>query len=367
MINKTNLLVLALLAGLASSLEHEKPHKDGRCRCICPSLKDALPLFNASQVNELVLNRWADLNNESRSTPTVYPYRQIYIESTEPDACGCDQVVLPRILDDPGVLAVEEALQLEQKFCPRWVDKKYLYLLRIHWWCHLQMCLHVWNSKHDHDQGGGHFDTLHHLPSGPVHGLPSLHLPLLCQAQNIGAIRIQGAAQSGWRKSSPHLLETPFSMICLFKDTGEGIFEPAPTDSELGFVMRTRPLGNSMFHRVGAQQSKWHRTVQEQRRNIYDRHSMLNWVQTRREIEKDDMICIRLKKKCLNKIESQLVLSDWLGSCDFGKGIKMGGMEEKTRHSMMMRLFDRERYVPVSLIECSKTLTQRANKGNVCG
>jgi hypothetical protein len=28
---------------------------------------------------------------------------------------------------------------------------------------------------------------------------------------------------------------------------------------------------------VGRQQDKWKRVVQEQRRNIYDRHTMLNW------------------------------------------------------------------------------------------
>ena len=31
-----------------------------------------------------------------------------------------------------------------------------------------------------------------------------------------------------------------------------------------------------VINRLGTQQSKWKRQVQEQRRNIYDRHSMLN-------------------------------------------------------------------------------------------
>jgi len=31
-----------------------------------------------------------------------------------------------------------------------------------------------------------------------------------------------------------------------------------------------------VLNRVGHQQSKWKRQVQEQRRNIYDRHTMLN-------------------------------------------------------------------------------------------
>jgi len=33
---------------------------------------------------------------------------------------------------------------------------------------------------------------------------------------------------------------------------------------------------NNVLNRVTNQQDKWKRQVQEQRRNIYDRHSMLN-------------------------------------------------------------------------------------------
>ncbi len=33
---------------------------------------------------------------------------------------------------------------------------------------------------------------------------------------------------------------------------------------------------SSVINRVGDQQSRWKRRVQEQRRNIYDRHTMLN-------------------------------------------------------------------------------------------
>jgi len=33
---------------------------------------------------------------------------------------------------------------------------------------------------------------------------------------------------------------------------------------------------SSVLNRVGRQQSKWKNQVQEQRRNIYDRHTMLN-------------------------------------------------------------------------------------------
>ena len=34
--------------------------------------------------------------------------------------------------------------------------------------------------------------------------------------------------------------------------------------------------GGGVLHRVGNQQSKWQKTVMEQRRNIYDRRTILN-------------------------------------------------------------------------------------------
>ena len=35
-------------------------------------------------------------------------------------------------------------------------------------------------------------------------------------------------------------------------------------------------VGSSVIQRLGNTQSRWNSTVQEQRRNIYDRHNMLN-------------------------------------------------------------------------------------------
>lgn len=52
-----------------------------------------------------------------------------------------------------------------------------------------------------------------------------------------------------------------------------------PTDGEPGSAgpphpLRVRP--HNVLGRVGHQQDKWKKQVQEQRRNIYDRHTMLN-------------------------------------------------------------------------------------------
>lgn len=56
-------------------------------------------------------------------------------------------------------------------------------------------------------------------------------------------------------------------MLCLFQDESAG----APAGShQMG--MR----GSNVLNRVGHQQDKWKKQVKEQRKNIYDRHTMLN-------------------------------------------------------------------------------------------
>jgi len=45
----------------------------------------------------------------------------------------------------------------------------------------------------------------------------------------------------------------------------------------IGFIQVSFKRGNSVLDRVGQQQSKWQRNVQQQRRNIYDRRTMLKW------------------------------------------------------------------------------------------
>ena len=41
-------------------------------------------------------------------------------------------------------------------------------------------------------------------------------------------------------------------------------------------MMTIRGAPGSVLHRVGHQQSKWQKQVQEQRRNIYDKRTILN-------------------------------------------------------------------------------------------
>ena len=60
-------------------------------------------------------------------------------------------------------------------------------------------------------------------------------------------------------------------------DEGSGS-EPAPQAgaAEGDTPLRTYRGAEAVINRLGNQQSKWKKQVQEQRRNIYDRHAMLN-------------------------------------------------------------------------------------------
>ncbi len=52
--------------------------------------------------------------------------------------------------------------------------------------------------------------------------------------------------------------------------------DPGPGEN-MGMRHLGRPDGaGGVLHRVGHQQSKWQKTVQEQRRHIYDKRTMLN-------------------------------------------------------------------------------------------
>ncbi|XP_023238128.1 uncharacterized protein CG1161-like [Centruroides sculpturatus] len=52
--------------------------------------------------------------------------------------------------------------------------------------------------------------------------------------------------------------------------------EEVNLDEPIAAMQRPRTSSTNVLNRVGQQQDRWKRQVQEQRRNIYDRHTMLN-------------------------------------------------------------------------------------------
>lgn len=197
-------------------------HQNSRCLCKCPDV---------STVTEDV------------STTRRRERRSVYINSTvSPDNCDCPHVVLPYITEPPLTESQADA------FCPRCKCKYQLRNLTV---MKVVVILVIW-----------------------VIGLLAIYMAFLSCLEPILARRkmlpahahaTHSAAAAGYNE---HHDEDD-----LEEDMQGG------TDHEAGpsggsHAMRS--YGSSMINRMGDQQVRWKRQVIEQRRNIYDRHSMLN-------------------------------------------------------------------------------------------
>jgi hypothetical protein len=190
-------------------------HQDSRCNCICP---DPL-LSQAASISKTDVNE----NNFSDS-------RTIYINSTvSPDDCNCVTVVLIHLnLTDAQ----------SDSFCPRCKCKYQTRSLTV---IKVVVILVVWVISL----------LLFYM------AFLSILEPILSKKRAIGL----PGANIGYNEHH----DTAES------DDGSGI--PTNTDST---QMRSYSGAEGIINRMGTQQSKWKRQVQEQRRNIYDRHAMLN-------------------------------------------------------------------------------------------
>ncbi|TRY76718.1 hypothetical protein TCAL_07926 [Tigriopus californicus] len=202
-------------------------HEDTRCRCVCPNL--SVLLVNITQ-------------------KVVLPQRQIYVQSgVVPSECRCDQVVSPKVLEDPMIASHVKLHQINEKFCPRCVCKSetrnttvikivVIFISFVIGVLSLYMgflfCLDPWMKRNK---------QLYHMQTNEEINLDSFHL--------------QGPSR---RRDSDDTSTRP----------------RGPGQEQVMLAVRSNP--GSVLHRVGHQQSKWQRTVQEQRRNIYDRRAILN-------------------------------------------------------------------------------------------
>jgi len=146
--------------------------------------------------------------------------RKIYIKPVAPSRCTCDSVVLPEVIDD--------IKGREKEFCPRCECK---YESRNITTIKVVVILVIW-----------------------IISLLVVYMGfLLCLDPLLNKRRAQPSYQE-------HTNEDEEAA-----DAGAapGMAQP----------LRVRP---NVLGRVGHQQDKWKRQVQEQRRNIYDRHTMLN-------------------------------------------------------------------------------------------
>ncbi|KAJ8940529.1 hypothetical protein NQ314_010690 [Rhamnusium bicolor] len=155
------------------------------------------------------------ISSVTNSTETAHMSRILYITNVPPNKCNCDGVILPRIS--------KEILGKEQEFCPRCECK---YENRNTTIIKVVVIIVIW-----------------------VISILVIYMAFLIILDPLLNKRIKGSYQ---------------------EHTNE---EDEITAGPMSHNMSVR--GN-VLNRVGHQQDKWKRQVKEQRRNIYDRHTMLN-------------------------------------------------------------------------------------------
>lgn len=145
--------------------------------------------------------------------------RKLYIMNVPPQRCNCEGVILPQANDIKG---------RESEFCPRC---KCRYERRNTTTIRVLVILIIW-----------------------VISLLSVYMLFLMCLDPL--LNRRKAAASAYQE---HV------------DEELNLEEPLPMHQQ-----RTRRSSSSVLNKVGQQQDKWKRQVQEQRRNIYDKHTMLN-------------------------------------------------------------------------------------------
>lgn len=144
--------------------------------------------------------------------------RKLYIMNVSPQRCNCEGVILPQATDIRGK---------ESEFCPRC---KCRYERRNTTTIRVLVILIIW----------------------VISLLTVYMLFLMCLDPLLNRRKAAAAYQE-------HV------------DEELNLEEPLPMHQQ-----RTRRSSSSVLNKVGQQQDKWKRQVQEQRRNIYDKHTMLN-------------------------------------------------------------------------------------------
>lgn len=215
------LLPIISLLSLLALVNGDAIHQDTRCNCVCPD-----PSVSQSVSNPSGSNLVGDEGDR----------RAIYINSTvSPDQCNCPMVVLIHLnLTDTQA----------DSFCPRCLCKYQTRSLTV---IKVVVILVVWVI----------LLLLFYM------AFLSILEPILSKKRgNVGGLRgLRSAPNIGY--SEHH-------------DATESDNEGSGTGAEATQMQTYQGTAEGVINRLGTQQSKWKLQVQEQRRNIYDRHAMLN-------------------------------------------------------------------------------------------
>ncbi|XP_071449766.1 uncharacterized protein CG1161 [Hetaerina americana] len=163
--------------------------------------------------------------------------RKHYIGNVPPNKCNCDNVVLPKVADD--------IKGKEQEFCPRC---ECIYESRNTTTIKVVVIIVIW-----------------------IISLLVIYMLFLICLDPLLNKRVKGSyqEQTNEEEESAGVVEETAGG----RTSGQGSSGTGVPPAGQSHPMRVR--GN-VLNRVGHQQDKWKRQVREQRKHIYDRHTMLN-------------------------------------------------------------------------------------------
>uniref|UniRef100_A0A182M0Y9 TMEM9 family protein n=1 Tax=Anopheles culicifacies TaxID=139723 RepID=A0A182M0Y9_9DIPT len=220
-------ITIVIVFHIAST--QSQSYEDKRCKCICPSFK---MVDNTTQVGT---------------------ERMLIIDNVPPNKCNCDGVILPRLIN--------KIKGKEQEICPR-CDCKYenrnttiikVVVIIVIWIISLLVIYMLFLMCLD----------------------PLLNKRVKANYQEHTNEDVIIASDSiSTKDASTSINGLPRQFRDTYRNKYSGSFDDTAVTVGNGQDMHVRE--NNVLNRVGHQQDKWKRQVREQRRNIYDRHTMLN-------------------------------------------------------------------------------------------
>ena len=227
--------------------EAEGQYNDFRCKCICPSPQVV--------TNETILKPTASvpLHPASESKPE----RSVYISNVHPQQCNCDWVVLPQLTADVQDKAKEFCPRCECKYesrnitTIRWVVTLIIgvvvcLVIYMGFLMLLDPLLHKGSRRSQYEQQIDDDQT-------------EMRVPGQDDNERTGSISSTEPLDDSY---------TQFNSIIRSPSNSLGATEAGPSSVTVS--------SGSVLNRAVQQQNKWKKQVQEQRKNIYDDHSMLN-------------------------------------------------------------------------------------------
>lgn len=212
-------------------------YEDVRCKCICP-------------VQSVVTN----------STNATSDTRRLYIKNVAPNQCNCDFVVLPQLKSDVQSKAKEFCPRCECKYESRdtsiirffvifiigvisFLAAYMVFLMILDPWMHKRSSRNIYKSFTEE------------VSLEPQQQQQQYPTTSSLEAHDLDNQFEQQISPQTHQRHISSAIET------IESTSGTGVNVLAP---------------KGVFNRVGYSQNKWKRQVKEQRRNIFDKHTILN-------------------------------------------------------------------------------------------